>query len=393
MLPFFFRHYDPFVDRYFILDNGSTDNSLSLLRQHGRVEISHFDVTGDSFVDEERRLGDTMWKGSKADWVIVTDIDEHIYHPELLHYLGRCKEQGVTAIESIGYEMVSDRFPAGGRPLVDLVTHGARSTGHDRLCIFDPQAIDETNYTPGRHEASPKGRVVWPAYPEILLLHFKQLGPEYPILRSAELLKGLKARDLEKGWGTHYAWSGAEIRRNWQKLKSMSGPVPGLGALKHVKPANYAIQERLIENSGLVDSEWYLREYPDIAANGFEALPHFCIHGWKEGRKPNFYFDPFWYSGRYPEFVKTGRNPLFDYITAGEKADAWPSANFNTPWYRQTYGLSHDDSPLCHYLQNRKKARISPLPEFDSAKYCNEHPETLEAGDDPFECYCRLKEQ
>ena len=389
MLPSFFRHYDQFVDRYFIFDNGSTDNSLSLLQQHGRVEISHFDVAGDSFVDEERRLGDTIWKGSRADWVIVTDIDEHTYHPELLKYLRSCKEKGVTAIQSIGYEMVSDAFPTGTRQLTDLVTVGARSTGHDRLCIFNPQAIVETNFTPGRHRAAPEGRVVWPEYPEVLLLHFKQMGPEYPIIRSAELRQGLKSRDLEKGWGVHYSWTGSQIRRNWQKMKAMSGPVPGLGALKHIQPANYALQERILQNSGLIDLDWYVKEYPDINPVELNPMLHFFIHGWKEGRKPNFYFDPVWYRQNYPALASPGQNPLLDYITRGEEADAWPSPHFNTPWYRKTYGLSNSDSPLRHYLSRRTSEQLSPLPEFDVAKYCGDHPDIRNAAQDPFEHYTR----
>src|ERR1700733_7363954 len=92
MLPFFFRHYDKIVDKYFIYDNGSTDGSIAMLEKHGRVEISHFE-SGDSFVEEERRLGDTMWRDSDADWVIITDIDEHIYHPDLTGYLKRCRDQ------------------------------------------------------------------------------------------------------------------------------------------------------------------------------------------------------------------------------------------------------------------------------------------------------------
>ena len=389
MLPFFFRHYDKFVDRYFIFDNGSTDRSLALLQEHGNVSISHFDVHGDSFVDEERRLGDTIWKGSHADWVIVTDIDEHVYRPNLREYLGQCKQKGVTAIKSIGYEMVSDSFPTGNKPLVELVTLGARSTGHDRLCIFNPQAITETNYEPGRHNAFPEGEVVWPEHREILLLHFKQLGPEYPILRSAELRQGLKARDLEAGWGMHYSWSSEEIRKNWQEMRSMSFTVPGLGVLGHIKPAYYDIQERRVEESGLVDDEWYLREYPDVEASEFDALSHFCIHGWKEGRKPNFYFEPVWYTENYPEFSTVGQNPLFDYITKGEVADARPSPHFDTAWYRKKHGLTRNESPLLHYLRNRTNPSFSPLPGFDAAQYCFEHPETLETGEDPFESHCR----
>ena len=33
MLPFFFKHYDNIADQYFIFDNDSRDNSLSMLKE------------------------------------------------------------------------------------------------------------------------------------------------------------------------------------------------------------------------------------------------------------------------------------------------------------------------------------------------------------------------
>jgi hypothetical protein len=391
MLPFFFRHYDDLVDKYFIYDNGSTDGSLSLLENHGRVEVTHFDVPGDSFVEEERRLGDTIWRNSDADWVIITDIDEHIYHPDLTAYLQRSSDEGVTAIQSIGYEMVSDSFPTGTQPLVEQVTLGNRSTGHDRLCIFDPKAITETNFAVGRHEADPTGRVSWPAYPEVLLLHYKQLGVDYPIVRSAELRLGLRERDLAESWGFHYTWNVAEITANWQRLRDEATPVPGLGVLKHVKPENYFENDRMVEQSGLFDSDWYLATYPDIEEAGVDAFSHYCDYGWKEHRQPNFYFDPEWYGATYPETLTAGRNPLCDYIEIGEKRGTSPSPRFNTSWYREQYGLGTDESPLRHYLMRRASGLVSPLPDFDVVKYCKRRPRLLSRGTDPFEDYCKRK--
>jgi hypothetical protein len=389
MLPYFFRHYDNIVDRYFVFDNGSTDGSLSLLENHERVEISHFDVSGDSFVEEEQRLSDTMWCNSDADWVIITDIDEHIYHPNLTDYLRRCTKQDVTAIRSIGYEMVSDSFPTGTQPLFELVTIGTRSTGHDRLCIFNPRELSATNFSPGRHEAEPTGRVVWPAFPAVLLLHYKQLGVDYPIARSAELKLGLRSRDLTEGWGTHYTWSAVEIAARWQEIRAASGPVPGLGVLKHIKPDKYCEEERIVELSGLFDGEWYLATYPDVESAGANALSHYCIHGWKEGRQPNFYFDPEWYCRNYPEMHTAGRNPLCDYVVRGEKEGAWPSPLFNTNWYRTQHGLSVEESPLRHYLTRRASGLVSPLPDFDVVRYCQSNPQLLITSDDPFENYCK----
>ena len=44
MLPFFFRHYDPLVERYVIYDNGSTDESLALLKENRKVSLRHFEI-------------------------------------------------------------------------------------------------------------------------------------------------------------------------------------------------------------------------------------------------------------------------------------------------------------------------------------------------------------
>ena len=383
LLPYFFRHYDGIVDKYFVFDNGSTDESISMLQNHGRVELTHFDVPGDSFVDEERRLSDTVWSGSDADWAIVIDIDEHIFHPALVEYLLQCKEQNLTAIRSIGYEMVSDSFPTADEPLVELVTIGKRSLGYDRLCLFNPSALTATNFGPGRHMAKPEGRVAWPKYPEVLLLHYKQLGTNYPIARSAELKLGLRPRDLKEGWGVHYTWSAGQIAENWRKVKDASGPVPGLGVSKHIEPANYFAEERSVHLSGLFDEEWYLATYPDVKAAGVDALSHFCAYGWKEGRKPNFYFDAKWYCRNYPETHTNGRNPLCEYMTRGEKQDAWPSPLFNTGWYRVQHGLSVDESPLRHYLLRRTSGLVSPVPDFDVLQ--SRRPEIFGLGNDPFE--------
>jgi hypothetical protein len=385
MLPYFFRHYDPIVDRYFVYDNGSTDGSIALLENHGRVQITHFDTPGDSFVEEECRLGDTMWQNSDADWVIITDIDEHIYHPRLLAHLQQCADEGITAIRSVGYEMVSDSFPNGDCPLYELVPTGVRSVGHDRLCIFNPKQLTGTNYAPGRHTAEPTGHVVWPAYREILLLHFKNLGLDYLVVRSAELLKGLKPKDIKRKWGIHYTWSEAKIAEKWQELSDHSGAVPGLGSLKHMDPADFVRDERIIAQSGLFDAEWYLLTYRDVAAAGVDPVEHYGAHGWQESRRPNYYFDPQWYCEHYPEVLAEGRNPLCDYVERGEKMDAWPSPLFHTGWYRTRYQLSADESPLRHYLTRRSSGTVSPVPDFDVEEYCRSHPGIVAAGADPFE--------
>ena len=48
MLPYFFKHYDDIADQYFIFDNNSTDNSLSILKANPKVVLDKFEVMGDS---------------------------------------------------------------------------------------------------------------------------------------------------------------------------------------------------------------------------------------------------------------------------------------------------------------------------------------------------------
>src|SRR5690348_14183784 len=98
MLGFFFRHYDRFVQRYVVFDDGSTDRSLEILRAHPRVEVRSTAPDGDreSWVVSGMELLQSCWKESRrrADWVICTDIDEHLHHPDLPGYLEDCADRG-----------------------------------------------------------------------------------------------------------------------------------------------------------------------------------------------------------------------------------------------------------------------------------------------------------
>src|SRR4051794_15212403 len=94
MLPFFFRHYDSLVDAYVIFDDGSTDGSLELVRANPKVQLERFPrANQQSFVLSEQELSNNCWKATRdnADWVMVIDLDEHLYHGNLRQYLDRCR--------------------------------------------------------------------------------------------------------------------------------------------------------------------------------------------------------------------------------------------------------------------------------------------------------------
>lgn len=144
MLPFFFRHYDPWVDRYVMYDDGSTDGTLALLAAHPRVIVRRFDrVLADTLVGSATICQRTMWQESRGQdaWAVVTAIDEHLWHPDMAGYLARCRAAGITAMPPLGWQMISETFPAEGEMLCDTRRMGAPYWMMNKLSIFDPDAI------------------------------------------------------------------------------------------------------------------------------------------------------------------------------------------------------------------------------------------------------------
>jgi hypothetical protein len=214
MLPFFFRHYDRWVDRYIIHDDGSTDRTLEMFAARPNVQVLRFErhVAG-SFVASATLLQNHAWKVARgnAAWTVITAIDEHLHHPDIVGYLARCRQQGVSAIPALGFQMLTDRFPESTEWLAETQRSGAPYDMMNKLSIFQPDMLEETNYAPGRHSAAPQGRVVYPKADELLNLHYKYLGVDYVRSRHSLLLSGLGERDREAGLGEHYSRSPAEL--------------------------------------------------------------------------------------------------------------------------------------------------------------------------------------
>ena len=218
LLPYFFRHYDDIVDRYYVYDHGSTDRSVELLTNHRNVVLGRFEMAGGSFLRAATEHYNSCWKQSRgaADWVFVVNVDEHLYHPRLRAYLRECTRLGVSVIVPEGYNMVSDTFPTSLKPLWTSIRHGARDQIWDKPQFFDPNKIEDINFKEGRHSADPRGDVVYPRTTRTKLLHFKYLGADYLVRRHAELRSVFPAEDLAQGFGYQYLWS---EQRNVEELE------------------------------------------------------------------------------------------------------------------------------------------------------------------------------
>ena len=101
ILPYFIKHYKQYVRNIVVYDNMSTDNSDRILNDAG-AHIYKFE-TADR-LDENTLVHwrNNCWKNSDADWVIVCDTDEFLYHPNFLNYLENTKNNLIFAFNIFG---------------------------------------------------------------------------------------------------------------------------------------------------------------------------------------------------------------------------------------------------------------------------------------------------
>jgi len=224
MLGFFFRHYDPWVDRYVIYDDGSTDGSVEILRAHPRVELRSFVRSkAQSFVLSHTAMQDEAWKESRgcADWVVVTAIDEHLLvrGQTMAAYLSEQRKCGATIIPALGFDMNHPVMPPNHGLLSEVVTRGRPRIAFNKLSIFNPDAVTETGFSAGRHAAEPAGDLKLPACDELMLWHYKHLDFDRYQAREIAQARRLGETDVANGLGQHYLWSLERRRAFWDEMR------------------------------------------------------------------------------------------------------------------------------------------------------------------------------
>ena len=124
-----------------------------------------------------------------------------------------------------------------------------------------------------------------------------------------------------------------------------------MGSAAH-NPVHDPDLTEVIARSGLFDSDWYLAQNPDVAAETIDPLTHYLTYGAFEGRDPSPHFDSDWYLTQNPDVAARKINPLMHYLTYGGFEGRDPSPHFDSDWYL----LEHPDvaaakiNPLIHYL-------------------------------------------
>jgi glycosyltransferase involved in cell wall biosynthesis len=212
LLPYFLRHYSSFADRIVVYDNYSTDRSVEICRANPLVEVIKYG-SGDRIRDDiYLQIKNNCWKGSPADWVIICDIDELVYHPNIRELLAGCD---ATLVEPDLFNMFTESFPTTDGQIYDEVVMGIAGGGKKNL--FKPRDIVEINYDPGCHVAYPAGRVFFSGSLGIKTLHMKFLGLDYSLARKRLSESRLSELNKTMGWGVHYRVTDDEMIRTFNE--------------------------------------------------------------------------------------------------------------------------------------------------------------------------------
>ncbi len=226
IMPFVIKHYTRVADDIIIHDNHSKDGSVELAKELGCIVIPF----GTDFFDDDinKDLKNECWRGSNADFVIVSDFDELLFCTDpclknVRYWLEYFKEEeNPSIIKTIGWNVMSDDWPANE---LTEITNGYRFDNYSKNILFDPKRIQEINYGPGAHECNPVGDVVW-SNESLYLMHYKHIGgAQRTIDRCKVLSKRTSKNNRKKGYGIHNHRTPASLRQEWNQRMAISKPL------------------------------------------------------------------------------------------------------------------------------------------------------------------------
>jgi glycosyltransferase involved in cell wall biosynthesis len=221
------KHYQEFCNKITILDNYSTDGSDKVAEAMG-CHVVKFGQPGVLSDAAYRKLKNTCWKGSQADWVIVCDADEILHHNELNSILHNAHEEGLTIFNTQGVNIYSHEIPIES---FSEITTGLLDNNYSKRIIFNPRRIQEINYEYGAHECRPQGAVTF-SKETLFLLHYRNVGgPERIIRRHADYRKRLSPDNKRFGLGVHYTYEDERRVREWHEYYANCKELSELGIL------------------------------------------------------------------------------------------------------------------------------------------------------------------
>ncbi len=223
-------------------DNYSTNDAVEVAKKLG-FEIRNFGVEGELNDLEYLKVKNHCWKEARgeADYVIVCDVDEFIYHHQIVEMLALCKKKGITFPLMEGYDMYSDKLP---KESIFEIDTGVYSKKYGKQIIFDPNAIEEIDYEPGCHVNHAKGRIKKGGY--FKMLHYRHIGGEVAAgQRHRNYQERLSSFNKTTKYGAEYRLEEEEVIKRWRESYTNSSivdfrkyPKSFVNTFKGIKPSD-----------------------------------------------------------------------------------------------------------------------------------------------------------
>lgn len=196
LMPYIMRHYDRFSD-VIILESNSTDRTKEIAHNLG-ADVWSYDWPDEVNDKIFQNIKNQVWKGSRADWVIIADADEFIWGD-----FSQLEKTKFTIIKPQFYDMYSEAFPITEGQIYDEVRMGIQQISPlPKMNIFKPGEIINMNYAPGCHEALPEGNIQI-GNPGFKTLHMRYLSKEYVIDKNARHSRRMSEINRTNRWGWH----------------------------------------------------------------------------------------------------------------------------------------------------------------------------------------------
>jgi glycosyltransferase involved in cell wall biosynthesis len=220
------KHYKK-LGNVIYFDNFSTDRTREIAESLG-ADVRLFGRAGE--LDDQTYLDikNHAWKRSNADWVIVVDDDEILYHPNLNQVLFDSHQSGATIFRVNGFNIHSDLMP---KEDWTEITTGEKNENYSKLCVFNPRNVTDIRYNYGCHASRPVGNLVY-ADTKLALLHYREVGGVERLIARHKLYRD-RLSDLNKRYnlGHHYTETEESKRKQWNDFTERCGTLYEAGIL------------------------------------------------------------------------------------------------------------------------------------------------------------------
>jgi glycosyltransferase involved in cell wall biosynthesis len=150
MIRYFLRYYETVADRIFVIDDNSDDGTRELILKSPKCEIIDYPYSSGLHDEEKRTLFSNIYVPNRdAEWVIIVDCDEFVYHPNLRDFLDEKRKEGRRAIKTTGYICASKEIPDTDGQLFDATPYKQFSRQYCKQVVFDPKL--DVSFRIGQH--------------------------------------------------------------------------------------------------------------------------------------------------------------------------------------------------------------------------------------------------